>query len=381
MPLREQRRVRSIALAAARQHAVDLAFAPEDLAELPLERLETRASRECMMHGRACAWYVHGMCMVFSEGLEEKPLGSELDRRILANFQGTKMVAEDASFCCGSTRQLMRDEQRPLKAGALPERQPLKEQFREEKPPALASAILELSKNTNHKHRSTSIKFATCEEMMALMMPSFVVLCFLTFVISVTSGAVIDTERNIWTLNHLEHLKADVLRFLPKDAVDDRFRALPLTSPPPRQDKIDHVVVLYMENHAADAFFGCMDLPGFDGIKGHSIPKDPTNLSKGKINITCGNGSYVCEKGPSYDTFAPKFGKDGNPNFYPYSPQSDNFSAFHGASENGTAVNMFGPEQIPIKASLAHHFGVFNKLFTATPTASTSQSPVYTVGN
>ena len=124
-----------------------------------------------------------------------------------------------------------------------------------------------------------------------------------------------------------------------------------------------------MENHAADSFFGCMDLPGFDGIRGHSIPKDPEDLSKGEIQITCGNASYVCQKGPSYDTFAPKFAENGHPNRYPYLLQGDKFSALHGATENGTAVTMFGPEQIPIKATLAQSFGVF-KLFTATPTAS-----------
>jgi len=42
----------------------------------------------------------------------------------------------------------------------------------------------------------------------------------------------------------------------------------------------------------------------------------------------------------------------------------------HGASENGTAVTMFSPEQIPVKASVAKNFGVFNKLFTAVPSAS-----------
>jgi hypothetical protein len=35
---------------------------------------------------------------------------------------------------------------------------------------------------------------------------------------------------------------------------------------PPHQSKIDHFVVLYMENHAADNLFGCMNLPGFDGV-------------------------------------------------------------------------------------------------------------------
>ena len=38
----------------------------------------------------------------------------------------------------------------------------------------------------------------------------------------------------------------------------------PKRKAPPRQNKIDHLVVLYMENHASDNFFGCMDLPGYD---------------------------------------------------------------------------------------------------------------------
>ena len=172
-----------------------------------------------------------------------------------------------------------------------------------------------------------------------------------------------------WTKEDLLRLKEDVLRFLPAKVVEG-LQSLPLHEPPARQRKIDHVVVLYMENHAADHFFGCMDLPGFDGIRGHSVPKDPNDPSKGVIQITCGKAPYVCEKGPSYDTFAPKFAADGNPNHYPYSKQGDNFSAIHGLEENGTAVTMFGPEQIPIKAMLAQNFGVFNKLYTATPTAS-----------
>ena len=32
---------------------------------------------------------------------------------------------------------------------------------------------------------------------------------------------------------------------------------------------------------------------------------------------------------------------------------------------------MFSPEQFPVKTALAKSFGVFNKLYTATPTAST----------
>eukprot|EP00931_Biecheleriopsis_adriatica_P121075 TRINITY_DN96156_c0_g1_i1.p1 TRINITY_DN96156_c0_g1~~TRINITY_DN96156_c0_g1_i1.p1 ORF type:complete len:586 (+),score=45.27 TRINITY_DN96156_c0_g1_i1:99-1856(+) len=169
---------------------------------------------------------------------------------------------------------------------------------------------------------------------------------------------------------HLDQLKADVLRYLPEETAQRISASMPYASPPPRQNKIDHFVVLYMENHAADNYFGCMDLPGFDGIKGHSVPKNPDYPSEGIINITCGLAPYVCKSGPGYDTFAGKFAKDGNPHSYPYSKQDDRYSALHGASEGGTAVTMFSPEQIPVKAAIAHNFGVFNKLFSAVPSAS-----------
>ena len=145
----------------------------------------------------------------------------------------------------------------------------------------------------------------------------------------------------------------------------------PRFATPPRQDKIDHFVVLYMENHASDNMFGCMGLPGFDGIdKGHTLPKDPTDPSKGVFNVTCGTAPYVCSGGPGYDTWAGKFPPDGSPHAYPYSPQDDKWSALHGASEGGTAVRMYSPEQIPIKAAIAKSFGVFNHLYTAVPSAS-----------
>lgn len=88
--------------------------------------------------------------------------------------------------------------------------------------------------------------------------------------------------------------------------------------------KIDHFVVLLMENHAADNYFGCMDLPGFDGIRGgHTVPVDPYDLSRGVVNITCGGDAakYVCSSAPGYDTFAGKFGLQGSPHEYPYSQQ------------------------------------------------------------
>jgi len=170
----------------------------------------------------------------------------------------------------------------------------------------------------------------------------------------------------------MRQLKEEVVPFLPPP-VAAHVRSLDFSAgPPPRQQKVDHFVVIYMENHAADHYFGCMDLPGFDGIRdGHSFPVDPSNTSKGIVNVTCGTSPYVCSAGPSYDTYASKFGIGGQPDKYPYSEQSDQNSGLHGASPNGTAVRMFSSEQIPVKAAIARNFGVFNKLFTAAPTAST----------
>ena len=134
--------------------------------------------------------------------------------------------------------------------------------------------------------------------------------------------------------------------------------------------KIEHFVVLLMENHAADHMFGCMDLPGYDGIKpGHSLPKDPSDPLRGTINVTCTGTEYVCQNLSGYDTFASKFGGNGsNPHRYPYSPQHDHNSALHGAQ--GAAVQLFAPDQLPIKTTLARNYGVFNKLYTAVPAAS-----------
>jgi len=167
-----------------------------------------------------------------------------------------------------------------------------------------------------------------------------------------------------------EQLNHELMRLSPESA-ERRFGARrPRLPTPPRQQKIDHFVVLYMENHAADQFFGCMGLPGFDGSAGHRLPKDPANRSAGSFEITCGEAPYVCTRGPSYDTYAGKFGPDGNPHKYPYSEQDDRYSALHGAAENTTTVKMFSPRQIPVKAAVAQHFGVFNKLYSAVPSAS-----------
>jgi hypothetical protein len=112
-----------------------------------------------------------------------------------------------------------------------------------------------------------------------------------------------------------------------------------------------------------------MDLPGAD----NGAPRTLRRPNGTTVNVTCGDGEYVCSGGPSYSVWTPGFGvgKDVNPNLYPYSPQSDSNAAADGVGPGGFAVKMFSPEQIPIKAAIAKEFGVFNKFYSAVPAAST----------
>ena len=188
-----------------------------------------------------------------------------------------------------------------------------------------------------------------------------------------------DGSRGAATDQHDQHsaidrLKRDIFS-LSADEISQRFGNIKARSQTPaHQQKIDHFVVLYMENHATDHFLGCMDLPGFDGIAGgHTIPIDPDDPTKGVVNVSCGTSPYVCTDGaPDYSLFDGKFNlKDPqyNPHIYPYSAQDDKYS-YSSHQPRSTAVQMMSPAQLPVKSAIAQEFGVFNKHFTAVPSAS-----------
>jgi phospholipase C len=171
-----------------------------------------------------------------------------------------------------------------------------------------------------------------------------------------------------------EALKREI-HTLPRADVPARLAALHAQAqaegPRPHQDKIDHFVVLLMENHAADNVFGCMNLTGFDGIPagGLSIPRSATDPSKGNATVTCGTGKYVCKGGPLYNLYRLLWAKGANADTFPYDEQSVANAYANGAKE-GSTIEMFSAEQLPVKRAIAAEFGVFNKLFTAVPSAS-----------
>ena len=147
----------------------------------------------------------------------------------------------------------------------------------------------------------------------------------------------------------------------------------------PHQSKIEHIVVMLVENHSFDNMLGCMGLPGADGIdpiNGHSVPIDPTDPSKGSVTMKCGTADYVCKGGPSYNLFESKFPPGTslpakpNSNEFPYAPQDDKYSYARGLS-NAVGISAYAPSQIPVKHEVAKEFGVFNKYYCAVPSAST----------
>ena len=95
-----------------------------------------------------------------------------------------------------------------------------------------------------------------------------------------------------------------------------------------------------------------MDLPGASS----GVNK---TLGPG-CEITCGTAKYVCDPSPGYSLWGGKFAEGGQAAKYPYSNQSDANSCANGAK--GSAAQMFSAQQIPVKATIAREFGVFNKV-------------------
>ena len=157
----------------------------------------------------------------------------------------------------------------------------------------------------------------------------------------------------------------------------------PAASGAPSSPKISHMVVLYMENRPFDHILGCMvgegELPGADGINGSlKLWTDASHTRS--VNVTCGTAPYVCKGGPSFDNYQGFFPPGSNDSHYfPYGPpgtQSLDNAYANGArpaddGSNSTAINSFSGDQLPVKRAIVRNFGTFNRMFSATPTAST----------
>jgi len=170
----------------------------------------------------------------------------------------------------------------------------------------------------------------------------------------------------------------------------------PLSGELQRQQKIQHFVVLFMENRAADHIFGCMlgDKPGYDGIppSGHSIPYDPVEPSKGGVSVECGAADNVCTGSAGFNRYASHFAPNANNDTYPYGHQGDKYSFTHLLDVPAPAhaeqvekkdtsrcshyhclnnsIKMFSAAQLPVKKAVSESYGVFNRYFSSVPASS-----------
>ena len=176
----------------------------------------------------------------------------------------------------------------------------------------------------------------------------------------------------------MQDVENELVNVLTPQQLQELLGSMEPTGPAPKhQEKIDHFVILFMENRAFDHLFGCHDKPGIDGVAGgHQVPIDPNNASKGFVNVTCGSAKLVCDPGPSMQMWGQHFNSTSPTctDKYPYcgpDAQNDKFSVSGGGLKQGSTVEMFAPSQLPVKTQLVEDFGLFNRYFTSTPTAST----------
>ena len=169
---------------------------------------------------------------------------------------------------------------------------------------------------------------------------------------------------------------------------------------------IKHFLVLYFENQSFDRIFGCAGLPGARGVDnttafGNYI--DPNDESKGFVKATCGAATYVCthdedhsfpgvtcadraallfkrttpasqrrknyiENGLSLSESRPRRTQIFGPGKTdgagaPYPPAT--MGGFANVSVD--ALDLFAPEQLPVKIALAKEFAVFDNLYASIP--------------
>ena len=132
---------------------------------------------------------------------------------------------------------------------------------------------------------------------------------------------------------------------------------------------VEHFLVLFMEDRSFDNLFGCSGLPGVDGIEaGMGNWIDPSDHSKGFVNVTCGTAQYVSQRDEDHSFNSSTFqifganATSGATAPYPKATMSGFANLSHGG-----AMRAFAPHQLPVKMALAKEFGLFNNLYASVP--------------
>jgi phospholipase C len=164
------------------------------------------------------------------------------------------------------------------------------------------------------------------------------------------------------------------------------------TAPKNQLGKIEHVVVLMLENRSFDNILGWLYDPdnnpppfnkkppaNFEGVYGKNL----SNPGPGGVTVNVGRGNVLTDPNPDpgepYEDIysqlynvspAPTLGKvPPNP---PQPPAMqgfvNNYAAQPGVTNPGIIMNCFTPASLPVTSSLAYYYGVCDHWFASIPT-------------
>ena len=142
------------------------------------------------------------------------------------------------------------------------------------------------------------------------------------------------------------------------------------------ETKVEHLIVLMMENRSFDHLLGYLEYPtetGFEGIRGKEA--DFANpLADGSTAVPNNQAGYFINPGPEHghENVMRQLMQD-RPRSFPYPLTNKGFAADYHESFNApgqAAMECFAPEQLPVLSTLAREFAVCDHWFCSVPGAT-----------
>jgi phospholipase C len=141
--------------------------------------------------------------------------------------------------------------------------------------------------------------------------------------------------------------------------------------------KIQHLLVLMLENRSFDHMLGYLEYPpeaGFEGVRGREKTM-PNPLPDGKVAIPGDQAPFALSVGPGHshnDVLQQLLGTTDRSR--PFRVTNNGFAANYDAKyspgNGGLALQCFSPERVPVLSALAQQFAVCDHWFCSVPGAT-----------
>src|SRR5579871_817190 len=138
--------------------------------------------------------------------------------------------------------------------------------------------------------------------------------------------------------------------------------------------RIEHLVVLMLENRSFDHMLGYSNIPGVDGLTGNESNPDPTNPAGPPIKVS-NDAKYVGDFDPDpghelFDVNVQIFSnKDATPGAAP--PMMGFVQSYLQVSGKidraKNAMKCFSPQRVPVLSTLAKQYTVCDRWFSSVP--------------